>query len=813
MTEYARLVIAVDSTQAGKAGASLDRLGKTAKSADERVSGLKDTFRALAAPVASFLSVREVIRAADQYANLTNRLRLVTSTSEQLAYAQQAVMRSALETYQPLETTAEVYQRIAQNASKLGLSFAEVEAITKTVSRTIALSGADTQTAAGAMRQFGQALASGSLRGDELNSILEGTPALAQAIARGLGVSTGELRKMGAEGQLTASRIIQGLQQQEIQVEEMANTMNVTAGQAMVTFGNSLVGIVGKLDDASGASRGFASAVLDLSGAMNRFSSGEFMDFFRDSKQTAEGFNNEISVTLSKIRDLNDARSRLDKSDPDDTVLFGFKFWNKEELDAEISGLNGQIQRFQKARDRLIEIANKPGEDTPKDDSGGNLGGNGPNEESLRDAEKAAARLAALSKSTGDSLSRELALYGQSSEVARTHYEIVSGSLKGIAGQDADRLMDLARELDAKRDLTEQEQLRIDILRESGQLRAANDAQFQLEYAEKIAEYERQGNEEAVRRLDTLRMIREIQMNADQAGGTAEGVSVAPTVTGLDGAVGGASSEITRLNEEAEALAEWRAAELEKQREFLEARAINAEQFAEREQSINEKAREGLSKIETAKNQAIINSSADFFGNMAVLSQSGNKELGAIGKAAAIAQATMQGFVAVGNALAVPPYPVGLALAASAAVVTAANVASIAGVGFSAGGYTGDGGKFEPMGVVHGGEYVLRKEIVSQPGMLSYLDSLNSGKGYASGGFVGTAPLTTPAKAEGQNSGVTSVQIINNGEPMSARTEIDGATMTIILDRVQKEFTGSLQGDGAYHKAISGKYGLQTRGI
>ena len=302
---------------------------------------------------------------------MTNRLRLVTEGSEQLAYAQEAVMRAAQQTYQPLETTAEVYQRIAQNANALGLSFAEVEAVTKTVSRTIALSGADTQAAAGAMRQFGQALASGSLRGDELNSILEGTPALAQAVARGLGVTTGELRAMGAEGELTASKIIAALQSQEAAVEEMSRTMNVTAGQAMVTFGNALVGIVGKLDKATGASRGFASAVLDLSGALTRFSSGEFMDFFRDSKQTAEGFNNEISVTLSQIRDLTDARAKLDKNDPDDTVLFRFKFWSKDELDAEIAGLNSQVERFQNARDRLIELSNKPGAETPKGDGSG----------------------------------------------------------------------------------------------------------------------------------------------------------------------------------------------------------------------------------------------------------------------------------------------------------------------------------------------------------------------------------------------------------------------------------------------------------
>lgn len=366
MTDYAKLVVSVDSTQVSKARAEIDKLPASASKAESSASRMGATFARVGGILATAISVREIARASEQYVNMTNRLRLVTEGSEQLAYAQEAVMRAAQQTYQPLDTTAEVYQRIAQNANALGLSFAEVEAVTKTVSRTIALSGADTQAAAGAMRQFGQALASGSLRGDELNSILEGTPALAQAVARGLGVTTGALRQMGADGELSANKIITALQNQEVAVEEMSRTMNVTAGQAMVTFGNALVGIVGKFDEASGASRGFASAVLELSGALTRFSSGEFMDFFRDSKQTAEGFNNEISVTLSRVRDLQDARRRLDDDDPDDTVLFGFKLWDREEIDAELAGLNGQIEKFRQARDKLTALGAKTGAEAPK---------------------------------------------------------------------------------------------------------------------------------------------------------------------------------------------------------------------------------------------------------------------------------------------------------------------------------------------------------------------------------------------------------------------------------------------------------------
>lgn len=86
---------------------------------------------------------------------------------------------------------------------------------------------------------------------------------------------------------------------------------------------------------------------------------------------------------------------------------------------------------------------------------------------------------------------------------------------------------------------------------------------------------------------------------------------------------------------------------------------------------------------------------SDFFGNMASLSKSGNSKLAAIGKAAAIAQATIQGWVAVQNALAIQPYPVGVAMAASAAVAAAANVASIVAqpVGFMTGGEFTVGGR------------------------------------------------------------------------------------------------------------------------
>lgn len=102
--------------------------------------------------------------------------------------------------------------------------------------------------------------------------------------------------------------------------------------------------------------------------------------------------------------------------------------------------------------------------------------------------------------------------------------------------------------------------------------------------------------------------------------------------------------------------------------------------------------------------------------------------------------------------------------------------------GFAAGGYTGDGGKFEPKGVVHGGEYVVRKEVVSQPGMRDHLDRLNR-KGYASGGYVEPAggPIQASTAAPSTTAGMPSIV-----QHISVQGAADDATLARIQQAAQK---------------------------
>ncbi|MFG0925929.1 phage tail tape measure protein [Pseudomonas sp. CJQ_8] len=110
---------------------------------------------------------------------------------------------------------------------------------------------------------------------------------------------------------------------------------------------------------------------------------------------------------------------------------------------------------------------------------------------------------------------------------------------------------------------------------------------------------------------------------------------------------------------------------------------------------------------------------------------------------------------------------------------------TIASSGFSGGGYTGDGGKFEPKGVVHGGEFVLRKEVVAQPGMRNYLEGLNV-RGYASGGFVTPRIASTATQMAASQPEASTSSAPGIVQHISVQGTADDATLARIQQAAQK---------------------------
>jgi phage-related minor tail protein len=384
--------------------------------------------------------------------------------------------------------------------------------------------------------------------------------------------------------------------------------------------------------------------------------------------------------------------------------------------------------------------------------------------------------------------------------------DLITAQLKKNAG--------LEREVEIQKSIKQANDDQVKLLTMTGQLREANQLKSSLDDAAQMAEYERQGNTEAAKRLETLIKIRDINLNAAQKPGTIEGVSKAPTVTGLDASVGGPYSEIDRLNTQQAEVDAWRMVELEKQKAYLDLKAINEQTYAERVANIDKQAQAGREQIEKAKNSAIMGASADFFGNMAALSQSGNSRLGAIGKAAAIAQTTISTYKSATDsyaALAAIPIigPV-LGFAAAGAAITAglANVAAITGVGFSGGGYTGAGGVNDPAGTVHKGEIVWSQSDIRKFGGVASVEALRNGNVSAGRAMSGGSGSSTAA-----SNGVPAQErpmVVNLHEDASRAGQVNRSQLgeQDVIDIC----VANIRGERELHQVNQEKYGLKPQG-
>ena len=242
--------------------------------------GIGGLFKGLVGGAAFTTLARDVTQYAqavaglvDEYSKMQNQLRLVTTDSENLKRVQAELYQLAQDTRSPLESTVTLYARIARNAAQLGLSQQDVLDVTKTVNQAIQVSGGTAAEASAGVVQFAQALASGRLQGDELRSILENMPRLATALADGLGVGIGELRKLGEQGELTSDKVIAALQKSAPGVAAEFEKLTPTIGSAFTVLRNSIVDTIGKLNETSGVGAAFAEMVIGLANYVTQFGS------------------------------------------------------------------------------------------------------------------------------------------------------------------------------------------------------------------------------------------------------------------------------------------------------------------------------------------------------------------------------------------------------------------------------------------------------------------------------------------------------------------------------------------------------------
>lgn len=227
---------AVDGLRAKFSGAavSVKEVGNNLKDAKNQMLSLRN----LVAGYFAMVTGGSAIKIADEWAAVDSRVKLATKSAEEHKYALSQIFDLSQRSGQDYLASADLFSKVNRSAGDLGLSLDDTLNLTEIIGQTMTIGGGDQGAQQAALMQLGQALGSGALRGDELNSIIEQAPRLANAIADSFGVPIGQLKDLGKEGKLTSKELAQGLLKQADKIQKEFDQMPKTFGRGMTILKN-----------------------------------------------------------------------------------------------------------------------------------------------------------------------------------------------------------------------------------------------------------------------------------------------------------------------------------------------------------------------------------------------------------------------------------------------------------------------------------------------------------------------------------------------------------------------------------------------
>ena len=234
--------------------------------------------------------IKDAVALADAYTSVTARLRLVSASTQEFTTVQKALFDSAQSTRSSFEQTVNLYSTLRRSTKDLGVSQERIVALTKGIGQALTVSGASGASAEAALIQLGQGFAAGALRGQEFMSVAEQAPMILDVLAKGLGKTRGELKKMADEGLLTTTTFIEGFSAGSKDLEKQFQTLPVTVDGAMTRIKNAVLTTVGSMDQLLGATSKIAEAFSFVAKGIETLNVGG--DFMR--KKELAGYASEL---------------------------------------------------------------------------------------------------------------------------------------------------------------------------------------------------------------------------------------------------------------------------------------------------------------------------------------------------------------------------------------------------------------------------------------------------------------------------------------------------------------------------------------
>lgn len=223
---------------------AIDAVGKASDNASQKINNLGNATGALGAikgalaGVAIGATVGKAMNMSDDYANMNARLNMINDGMQSTSELQKSIFTSAQRTGSAYTEMANGVAKMRMQAGDVFQNNGETIAFLETMNKSFVVGGASIEEQKSAMMQLTQAMASGKLQGDELRSLAETSPALIQAIATKLGVTRGEVKKLGADGKITADIVKTAMLEASESIDQQFRNMPMTWGRAWQNFIN-----------------------------------------------------------------------------------------------------------------------------------------------------------------------------------------------------------------------------------------------------------------------------------------------------------------------------------------------------------------------------------------------------------------------------------------------------------------------------------------------------------------------------------------------------------------------------------------------
>ncbi|WP_319061124.1 tape measure protein [Pseudomonas aeruginosa] len=784
---------------AGKLQTRMTRVAGAVRQANQQIGAQTSAYSGLTRVVAAYLSLRtlqSVIELSDQYGQMASRIRNATSSAEEYAMVQERLLQTANGTFRALSEAQEVYLATADTLRDLGYTTSDVLDITDSFSYALVRDAARADQATTAMDAWSKALMKNKVEADGWASIMAATPSIVEGIAEATGRTKAEIRQLGASGKLSVEALNEGLRRTRDENKALADEMETSVADSFTKLRNSMTVFIGKVNESSGASQVLTSNIAELAnalqdpetiraaqelaagvvGALNQIIAGA-KETVRIVKWAAEGIaaalHGAASDDIVRLEDqLNTYQEML--ANPLKRLRIGGKgqaiaLFSEDEIKANIAATQALIDQFYKDQEKKPPVV-VPNVESPSTQgkSGGKTGtvnaeaaataGTKKLTEAQKAAKKAAQELAQAQKENIDtiaSLGQQLALVG-------------------LKGKD---LMQTQAELQLNEYATPEQ---------VAQVRALAAALYEAQQVE--------ANKQLLGQMDPI--------------------------AGEDQRYQTELENLKKLNE-AKLLEDQRYLELKTQAEQQHdatMKQLEEERFR-RQAAGNEMIMATLDQVQQAGTNALTglitgaNNGADAMRQLAGAML--NQVVGALVKVgieqaknfimgqSMQATATAQG-IAQAGALAGAYAPA--AAAASVASFGGAATAGLAAMAAAIPAMLGlFGGRQYGGGVQANGLY-----RINENGAPEVFQAAN-GRQYMLPNTRGEVISNGDATAQGAPQ--ISLQIINNGPPVSATATMDGNNLRVTLDAVEQDFANKVSsGQGLYPKAIEGAYGFKRAG-